>query len=247
LAGAKTVKVIDYPFTNPVICLEKTGLKGPVAAAGGQLYTLNGGRDRYFRPVQIGGKVLAAAEYSKDVLDADVFINMPILKHHVGTMLTMGMKNLMGLVWDRGFFHRTDLHRCIAETVAFKKPHLTIVTDKPAVFEAGRVYLSKLAYAGDLSVTNAAPENTDGMVAVITNDAKLYMPLAELVDLDKERERIVKEHKKAQEDLEKLNAKLSNEGFVSKAPAAVVNAERERVEKLKALIENLSESLKALG
>jgi len=126
-AGAKAVKVIDYPFTNPVICLEKTGLKGPVAAAGGQLYTLNGGRDKYFRPVQIGGKVLAAAEYSKDVLDADVFINMPILKHHVGTMLTMGMKNLMGLVWDRGFFHRTDLHRCIAETAAFKKPHLTIL------------------------------------------------------------------------------------------------------------------------
>ncbi len=126
-AGAKTVKVIDYPFTNPVICTEKTGIKGPVTAAGGQFLTLNGGRDRYFRPVQIGGQVLAAAEYSKDVLDADVFINMPILKHHVGTMLTLGMKNLMGVVWDRGFYHRTDLHRCIAETAAFKKPHLTVL------------------------------------------------------------------------------------------------------------------------
>ncbi len=126
-AGAKTVKVIDYPFTNPVICLEKTGMKTAVAAAGGQIYTLNGGRDKYFKPVQMGGRVLAAAEYSKDVLEADVFINMPILKHHNGTTLTLGMKNLMGLVWDRGYFHRTDLQRCIAETAAFKRPHLTIL------------------------------------------------------------------------------------------------------------------------
>jgi uncharacterized protein (DUF362 family) len=126
-AGAKTVKVIDYPFTNPVICLEKTGMKAAVAAAGGRIYTLNGGRDKYFKPVQIGGQALAAAEYSKDVLEADVFINMPILKHHNGTMLTLGMKNLMGLVWDRGYFHRTDLHRCIAETAAFKRPQLVIL------------------------------------------------------------------------------------------------------------------------
>lgn len=126
-AGAKAVKVIDYPFTNPVICLEKSGIRAAATAAGGQVYTLNGGRDRYFRPVQTGGQVLAAAEYSKDVLDADVFINMPILKHHVGTTLTLGLKNLMGLVWDRGYFHRTDLHRCIAETAAFKKPHLTVL------------------------------------------------------------------------------------------------------------------------
>ncbi len=126
-AGAKTVKVIEYPFTSPAICLEKSGIKAAVAAAGGQIYTLNGGRDRYFRAVQIGGRELAAAEYSKDVLDADVFINMPILKHHNGTRLTLGMKNLMGLVWDRGYFHRTDLHRCIAEAAAFKRPHLTIL------------------------------------------------------------------------------------------------------------------------
>ena len=128
-----------------------------------------------------------------------------------------------------------------------KKPHLVIVTEKTAVFEAGRVYLSKLAYAGELSITNTVPGSADGMVSVVTNDAKLYMPLSELVDLDKERERIQKELKKAQEDLDKLQAKLSNPGFVSKAPEAVVSAERERVEKLNALIGNLSESLKALG
>jgi valyl-tRNA synthetase len=127
-----------------------------------------------------------------------------------------------------------------------KKPHLIIVTDKTAVFEAGRVYLSKLAYAGELTISVQAPANTEGMVTVVTNDAKLYMPLAELVDLQKERERIEKELKKAQDDLDRTVAKLSNEGFVSKAPANVVAAERERVEKTKALIENLKETLNGL-
>jgi valyl-tRNA synthetase len=127
-----------------------------------------------------------------------------------------------------------------------KKPHLIIATDKKSVFEAGRVYLSKLAYAGELTIASVPPGNTDGMVTVVTDEAKLYMPLSELVDLGKERERIEKELKKAQEDLEKTLAKLSNESFTAKAPANVVSAERERVEKLKALIENLKESLKSL-
>ena len=136
-AGAKTVKVIDYPFTNPAICLEKTGMREAVTAAGGQVYTLNNGRDRYFRPVQVGGRTLAAAEFSTDVLDADVFINMPILKHHNGAGITLGMKNMMGLVWDRGFFHRTDLHRCIAEVAAFRKPDLIILDALRGITDRG--------------------------------------------------------------------------------------------------------------
>ena len=128
-----------------------------------------------------------------------------------------------------------------------KKPHLIIVTNKADVFEAGRVYLSKLAYAGELTIGSAPPASADGLVTVVTDDAKLYMPLAELVDLDKERERIEKSLKKAREDLEKTLAKLSNEKFTSKAPENVVNAERERADKQRALIENLEESLKSLS
>lgn len=127
-----------------------------------------------------------------------------------------------------------------------KKPHLFIVTDKKNIFEAGRVYLSKLAYAGELTIDSKAPGNLEGMVSVVTDEAKLYMPLAELVDLQKERERIEKELKKAGEELERTQTKLSNESFVAKAPESVVNAEREKTEKLKSLIENLAESLKNL-
>jgi valyl-tRNA synthetase len=128
-----------------------------------------------------------------------------------------------------------------------KKPHLTIVTEKRDLFEAGLIYLSKLAFAGKVTITDAAPENMEGLVGVVTNDAKLYMPLAELVDLQKERERIEKELKTAVQNLSRTEGKLSNQGFISKAPESVVAAERERAEKLQALIKNLEDSLKALN
>ena len=72
------------------------------------------------------------------------------------------------------------------------------------------------------------------------------MPMAELVDIAAERERLNKELEKAHKMLEAQERKLANENFVSRAPEAVVNAERERAEKAKALIANIEESLKAL-
>ncbi len=128
-----------------------------------------------------------------------------------------------------------------------KKPHLIIVSSKADIFETGRVYLSKLAYAGSLTITDTAPAEAEGMVSVVTDEAKMYMPLNELVDIEKERQRIEKELTKAQAELERVEKKLNNESFVSKAPENVVNAEREKAAKAKALIDNLSDSLKALS
>ncbi len=126
-----------------------------------------------------------------------------------------------------------------------KKPHLIIVTDKAEVFNSGTTYLSKLAYAAEVTITGKAPESVEDMVSVVTNDAKLYMPLAELVDLEKERQRIEKELEKAQKELQRIEGKLANQQFVAKAPESVVNAEREKAEKAKALIANLTESLRS--
>ena len=126
---------------------------------------------------------------------------------------------------------------------ASKRPHLIVATGKPEIFVSGKAYMSKLAYAGEIEVRRDAPENTDGMVCVVTNEAKMFMPMAELVDLEKERARIQKELAKAEKDLAGQNAKLANENFVSRAPENIVNAEREKKAKLEALIENLKESL----
>ena len=85
------------------------------------------------------------------------------------------------------------------------------------------------------------------MATVTTPAARILMPMAELVDIAAERERLNKELEKAHKMLEAQERKLANENFISRAPEAVVNAERERAEKAKALIANIEESLKALG
>lgn len=126
-AGASSVKVIDNPFTNPQMCLENSGIRRAVEAAGGKVLATTKLSGEFYTSVNAGGSILQSLQYSKDVLEADVFVNFPILKHHNGAGLTMGLKNMMGLVWDRGFFHRTDLHRTIAELSAFKKPNLVIM------------------------------------------------------------------------------------------------------------------------
>jgi valyl-tRNA synthetase len=124
-----------------------------------------------------------------------------------------------------------------------KKPSLIIVTDKPGVFEAGRAYLGRLAYAGEVTITGKAPDDLSGLVSVATGDARLYIPLAELVDVAKERERVEKEIAKAKADIKVVEHKLSNEQFTSKAPENVINKEREKLQKLRALLDNLNETL----
>ena len=128
-----------------------------------------------------------------------------------------------------------------------KKAHLLIATDRKAAFEAGLSYLSKLAYASEVSVLDAPPEKTDGMVGVVTDNARMFMPMAELVDMEKEKARLEKELANAEKQLAGQIAKLSNENFVKRAPEAVVNTEREKKARLEALIENLKASLAAFG
>ena len=128
-----------------------------------------------------------------------------------------------------------------------RKAHLLIATDKAAAFEAGVSYICKLAYASEVSVLPAPPEKTEGMVSVITDNARMFMPMAELVDMEKEKARIEKELANAEKQLAGQIAKLSNQNFVTRAPEAVVNTEREKKAKLEALIDNLKASLRDMG
>jgi valyl-tRNA synthetase len=123
-----------------------------------------------------------------------------------------------------------------------KRPHLIAVPDKVKTFTDGIPFLKKLAYAGEVEITGTVPPNSGEMAGAVTEDAKLYIPMAELVDVEKELERINRELKKAEENYVKIEAKLQSEGFIAKAPEAVVNAEKDKAEKLKALIENLKDS-----
>ena len=128
-----------------------------------------------------------------------------------------------------------------------KRSRLIIATDKTDAFESGRMHLQRLAWASDVEISEAAPDSTDGMVTAITEKARMFMPMSELVDLDKERARIEKELAKAKSELARLEAKLNNQAFVSKAPEKVIQGERDKASKAAELIRNLEDSLKGLA
>ena len=128
-----------------------------------------------------------------------------------------------------------------------KKAALFVYTSKPNIFVEGEGFIQRLAYADQVSVLDKEPENLDGMVCCTTNIAKLYIPLGQLVDVAKELERIEKELEKAEKNLQSLESKLNNENFTSRAPEAVVADIREKAEKARDLITQLTESKIAMS
>jgi len=127
-AGAKEVVVLDHTLAPARVAYEMSGIAKAAEAQGAKVVYAS---PKDFVPVEIPkGKILSAYEVRvlKQVLDADVFINVPVAKTHSGARLTLGMKNLMGIIQDRGAWHRSgDLHQCIADFVTAVKPHLTVI------------------------------------------------------------------------------------------------------------------------
>ena len=127
-----------------------------------------------------------------------------------------------------------------------RKAEVLIVTATPDVYAQGSHFIQRLAYASEVKFADAAPADVSGMVTAVTHNATAYLPLRELVDIAAELERIRKEIEKARNGLRSVEQKLSNEKFVSRAPEAVVNAEREKAVKYQELIAKLEESAKAM-
>jgi uncharacterized protein (DUF362 family) len=125
-AGAKEVYVFDHTCDDWKRCYSTSGIERAVKDAGGKMVPAN--TENYFQAVNIpGGVSLKEAKEHELILETDVFINCPVLKSHSSTRLTLGMKNLMGIVWDRGFWHSNDLQQCIADFAAYRKPTLNVI------------------------------------------------------------------------------------------------------------------------
>ena len=127
-----------------------------------------------------------------------------------------------------------------------KKARLTVATAEEDTFRLGEAFLKKLAYASEVDFVPVGTAPEAGSVTVVTHAAQASMPMAELVDIAKELERIAAERKKAEDNLHRIEAKLANESFTSRAPENVVNAEREKAEKARALIAKLDETAAAM-
>ncbi|MEG2137784.1 MAG: valine--tRNA ligase [Oscillospiraceae bacterium] len=127
-----------------------------------------------------------------------------------------------------------------------KKAKLTVVTENVRDFTMGIPFLMKLGYASEVELAADAPADSASLVSVVTHQARMFIPLAELVDMKEEKARAERELVKAKKDFDVLTAKLSNKAFADKAPAAVVAAERERAEKVKSLIAKLEAQIAAM-
>jgi len=126
-AGAKEVYVFDHTIDNGVNCYKNSGIEKAAKSAGAKVVPAN--TENYYHEIEIpGGVRLKKAKVHELLLETDVFINIPILKDHNSTRMTCCLKNMMGVVWDRGFWHSNNLNQCIADYALFqKKPALNII------------------------------------------------------------------------------------------------------------------------
>lgn len=125
-AGARKVIVIDHTCSNYLISYRQSGIEAAASRAGAEV--LPADQVKYYRQVNVpGAKILRSPMILNEVLDCDALINLPVVKVHGGSMVTLSMKNLMGVVWDRGEMHSTDLHQTIADLSLAVKPKLILL------------------------------------------------------------------------------------------------------------------------
>jgi uncharacterized protein (DUF362 family) len=126
-AGAKEVYVFDHTCDNWVNCYKNSGIEKIAKSAGAKVAPANS--ESYYHEIDIpGGVKLQKAKVHELVLETDVFINVPVLKDHNSTRMTASLKNMMGVVWDRGYWHSNNLDQCIADYALYeKKPALNII------------------------------------------------------------------------------------------------------------------------
>jgi uncharacterized protein (DUF362 family) len=126
-AGASEVLLADHLLMTPASrTISNNGLRDAAEIHGAEFMVLDSRSD--FQEVEVqDSKVLKEVEVASIYFESDVFINLPTFKHHSATGSTLGMKNLMGLIWDRQVFHRNGLESCIADLSLLVKPQLTII------------------------------------------------------------------------------------------------------------------------
>ena len=167
-AGASKVFVFDHSCDRGTKTYRSSGIERAARDAGATV--VSGDSEGNYQQVKVPhGKVLTEAKVHELLLTSDVFINVPILKDHGSSKLTIGMKNLMGVVWDRGFWHRNDLHQCIADFASYRKPDLTVVDAYYVMKQNGPRGTSK----EDVVTMKSQLVSTD-IVAADTAAAKLF-------------------------------------------------------------------------
>jgi len=137
-AGAQQVLVLDHTLHRAELCLERAGIQEACKNIPG-VYVLALQERKFFREMKIPqGKALERVEVMKEILEVPVFINIPVAKSHSATGVSLGMKGLMGTIWDRESFHsQYNINQAVADLGTVIKPHLTILDATRALVSGG--------------------------------------------------------------------------------------------------------------
>lgn len=159
-AGAKRVNVFDHTCNMMKDCYKNSGVEESVKKNKG--YILPSDEEKYYQTAKIpGAEILKEALVHKAYIEADVVINVPVLKSHSSTRMTSALKNFMGVVWDRRYWHRKGLHQCIADFSLFKKADLTVIDAYNVMMKNGPMGIS----TDDLQLKKMQILSTDAVLA----------------------------------------------------------------------------------
>lgn len=174
-AGASEVTVFDHTCDDWIKCYKNSGIEDAAKAAGAKVMPAH--LESYYRSIDLPrGKKMKTAKVHEAILDSDVWINVPVLKNHGGANLTISMKNLMGIVWDRGYFHQNDLQQCIADICSMDKKAVLNVVDAYRIVKTNG---PRGRSASDVVLTKGLFVSPD-IVAVDTAAAKFFNQVREM-------------------------------------------------------------------
>jgi uncharacterized protein (DUF362 family) len=137
-AGAQQIMVMDYTLGRPELCLERSGIRQACKSIK-NVHVIGIEEKKFFREIRVPqGKVLDRVEVLKEVLDSQVLISLPVTKSHSATGVSMGIKGLMGLIWNRTSFHdKYNINQALADLATVIKPQLTILDASRALVSGG--------------------------------------------------------------------------------------------------------------
>jgi len=137
-AGAQQVLVLDNTLNNPELCLERSGIREACRSIKG-VHVIAVKDKKFFRAIKVPqGKILESVEVIKEALDSPVLISLPVAKSHSATGVSLGLKGLMGLIWDRESFHsKYNINQAIADLATLIKPQLTVLDATRALVSGG--------------------------------------------------------------------------------------------------------------
>lgn len=168
-AGAKEVVILDFPFNPPDKCLSLSGIADACKGMK-NVYTFALAEEKFFKPFSISrGKVLREVKLLKDVLDSDVLINLPTAKSHTTTGVSLGMKGLMGIIWDRRYFHaQVDINQAIADLSGAVKVDLIVLDGSRALINGGPSGPGTVEYPNTI-IAGVDPVAVDTMGVTLAN------------------------------------------------------------------------------